>query len=165
MTIEITHGDIVACEDDAIVNAANEALFPGGGVCGAIHRSAGPELAEACRKIGHCPTGQAVITPGFQLKAQYVIHAVGPQWQGGLHNESPLLTQCYQNIFALVEKYHLSSIAIPAISTGIYGFPLKLATEIAVKVAREYNAHFPDTRIRFVCYSIEDAEIYRQILR
>lgn len=165
MAIEITHGDIVAGDDDAIVNAANEALLAGGGVCGAIHRSAGPQLAEACKKIGHCPTGQAIITPGFKLKARYVIHAVGPQWQGGLHNEPQLLTQCYQHIFALVKKYHLKSVAIPAISTGIYGFPLKLATEIAVKAAKEYSVSFPETLIRFVCYSIEDAKIYHQILR
>jgi O-acetyl-ADP-ribose deacetylase (regulator of RNase III) len=163
MTIEITQGNIVDCRDEVIVNAANESLLAGGGVCGAIHRGAGTQLAEACRKIGHCPTGQAVITPGFQLKAQYVIHAVGPQWRDGSHNESQLLARCYQQIFALVKKYHLKSVAIPAISTGIYGFPLKLATKIAAKAAKEHHANSPEILIRFVCYSAEDIEIYRQI--
>ena len=164
MTIEIFTGNIVTCSDDAIVNAANENLIPGGGVCGAIHKAAGSELAEACQKIGHCPTGNAVITPGFKLKARYVIHAVGPIWQGGQHNEKKMLTQCYKNIFIFAHKYHLQSVALPAISTGIYGYPLKLATEVAVISAQNYNVFSLETLIRFVCYNEKVAKIYQKIL-
>jgi len=164
MAIEIMVGNITTCNDDAIVNAANEALLPGGGVCGAIHHAAGPELAAACRALGHCPTGNAVITPGFNLKAKHVIHAVGPKWQDGRHGENNLLAQCYQSIFTLVKDHRLKSVAIPAISTGIYGFPLQQATEIAVKMAKEFSAVAPDITIRFVCYSNDVAKIYREMM-
>ena len=116
--------DITALDTDAIVNAANESLAPGGGVCGAIHRAAGPELARACAAIGHCPTGEARITPGFRLPAGYVIHAVGPVWRGGGEGEAELLASAYRSALRLAEEHGLRSIAFPAISTGIYGYPL-----------------------------------------
>ncbi len=131
-TIEIYAGDITQLDVDAIVNAANEALTPGGGVCGAIHRAAGPELAEACARIGRCPTGGARITPGFALKARHVIHAVGPVWQGGTEDEADLLASAYRCSLDLAKRHGLASIAFPAISTGVYGVPLRQATEIAV---------------------------------
>ena len=121
--IAIVDGDITALAVDAIVNAANTMLAPGGGVCGAIHRAAGPDLAEACAKLGGCDTGEAKITPGFRLPARYVIHTVGPVWSGGGANEDLLLAACYRNSLALAEAHGLKSIAFPAISTGIYGFP------------------------------------------
>lgn len=164
MPIEIFVGDITTCSEEAIVNAADESLTPGGGVCGAIHQAAGPQLAEACREIGHCPTGQAVITPGFQLKAKYVIHTVGPRWRDGLHGEQELLRQCYQSIFHLVNQYQLKSIAIPAISTGIYGFPIRPATEIAVNIAKKYQENSPRVLIRFVCYEKGIDKIYEELL-
>ena len=129
--IEIHRGDITRLDVDAIVNAANEGLAPGGGVCGAIHRAAGPELAEACARIGHCPTGGARITPGFALEARHVIHAVGPVWQGGTEDEAGLLASAYRSSLDLAKRHALASIAFPAISTGVYGYPLGHASEIA----------------------------------
>jgi O-acetyl-ADP-ribose deacetylase (regulator of RNase III) len=130
--IDIYQGDITALDIDAIVNAANERLAPGGGVCGAIHRAAGPELAEACARIGRCPTGGARITPGFALRARHVIHAVGPVWQGGTEDEADSLASAYRSSLDLAKRHGLASIAFPAISTGVYGYPLTQATEIAV---------------------------------
>ena len=131
--IEIHQGDITRLDVDAIVNAANEGLVPGGAVCGAIHRAAGPELAAACAGIGHCPTGGARITPGFELTARHVIHAVGPVWQGGTEDEAGLLASAYSGSLDLAKRHALASIAFPAISTGVYGFPLGQATGIAVR--------------------------------
>ena len=128
--------DITTLDVDAIVNAANEQLAPGGGVCGAIHRAAGPELAVACRKIAHCPTGEARITPGFKLPARWVIHAVGPIWHGGSAGEPEQLAGAYRSAILLAEQHQLHSIAFPAISTGIYGYPLELATQVAVAAVR-----------------------------
>ena len=128
----IHQGDITALAVDAIVNAANEALVPSGGVCGAIHRAAGPELAEACARIGRCPTGAARITPGFALKARHVIHAVGPVWRGGTEDEADLLAGAYRCSLDLAKRHGLASIAFPAISTGVYGYPVGQAAEIAV---------------------------------
>jgi O-acetyl-ADP-ribose deacetylase (regulator of RNase III) len=159
--INIVVGDIAEQATDAIVNAANEALLPGGGVCGAIHRAAGPELARACRDIGHCPTGSAVITPGFRLKARFVIHAVGPRWLGGHHGEADLLRRFYDSIFAIVLERGMASVAIPAISTGIFGYPLDAATAIAVRSA---IPHAHATEIRFVCYEEAVAKVYHQAL-
>ena len=122
-------GDITQETTDAIVNAANSSLAPGGGVCGAIHRAAGPELARICAELGGCPTGEARITPGFALKAGHVIHAVGPMWQGGAKGEPDDLASCYRRSLELADEYGLRSIAFPAISTGIYGYPLDQATE------------------------------------
>jgi O-acetyl-ADP-ribose deacetylase (regulator of RNase III) len=130
--VEIHNGDITALDVDAIVNAANERLAPGGGVCGAIHSAAGPGLAEACARLGGCPTGGARITEGYALSARHVIHAVGPVWQGGTEGEDDLLASAYRSSLDLAKRHGLASIAFPAISTGIYGYPLKRAAGIAV---------------------------------
>jgi O-acetyl-ADP-ribose deacetylase len=151
-------GDITTLATDAIVNAANESLAPGGGVCGAIHAAAGPELARACAAIGHCPTGDARITPGFRLPARYVIHAVGPVWHGGDFGEAELLAGAYRASLRLAEHHRLRSIAFPAISTGIFGYPLRAATEIAVRVCRDGGGL--DT-IVLVCFSRQVLEMYR----
>ncbi len=138
--IEIHQGDITRLDVDAIVNAANESLAPGGGVCGAIHRAAGPELAEACARIGHCPTGGARITPGFALEARHVIHAVGPVWQGGTGDDAALLASAYRSSLDLAKRHALASIAFPAISTGVYGYPLDQASEIAARTVGDWLA-------------------------
>ena len=163
--IEIFQGDITRLDVDAIVNAANEQLAPGGGVCGAIHRAAGPELARACAAIGPCPTGQARLTPGFDLKARHVIHAVGPVWQGGAAGEEALLADCYRNSLALARGEGCASIAFPAISTGIYGFPLGRATGIAVATVREVLAGEPALqRVVFAVFGAEAEQAYRAAL-
>ena len=143
---KITHvkGDITKLSVDAIVNAANSSLAGGGGVDGAIHKAAGPELLKACLKIREeeypngLPTGEAVITPGFLLPSKYVIHTVGPIWKGGNDNEEELLSNCYRNSLELANRYNLKSIAFPAISTGAYGYPKELASKVAEKTVREY---------------------------
>ena len=133
MPIQIVQDDITTMRTDAIVNAANSRLAQGGGVCGAIFAAAGAqELTQACRAIGHCDTGDAVITPGFRLPARYVIHAVGPVWQGGTNGEEALLRSCYLNALALAERHGLRSIAFPLISSGIYGYPKAAALSAAV---------------------------------
>jgi O-acetyl-ADP-ribose deacetylase len=137
MELVATIADITTLDTDAIVNAANEALAPGGGVCGAIHRAAGPELARACAAIGGCPTGEARLTPGFRLPARYVIHAVGPVWRGGGAGEAELLTSAYRSSLRLAEEHDLENIAFPAISTGIYGYPLQEATKVAAATVLE----------------------------
>ena len=151
--IEIVEGDITALNVDAIVNAANTMLAPGGGVCGAIHRAAGPRLAEACAELGGCETGEAKITPGFRLPARYVIHTVGPVWEGGESGEDRLLEACYRNSLALAAEHGLVSIAFPAISTGIFGFPPDRAALIALRTVR---AALPDfrsiERVVFCCF-------------
>jgi O-acetyl-ADP-ribose deacetylase len=162
MTIKIITGDITEQETDAIVNAANESLMAGSGVCGAIHQVAGAGLAEACKSIGSCPTGSAVITQGYNLKAKYVIHAVGPRWYGGEREEAINLESCYNSIFRLAIAKKFKSISIPAISTGVYNYPLDKATKIALKVAREYD--FDGIEIRFVCFTKEIADFYEKIL-
>jgi O-acetyl-ADP-ribose deacetylase (regulator of RNase III) len=163
--LEVFEGDITALDVDAIVNAANEALAPGGGVCGAIHRAAGPELAAACRAIGRCPTGEARITPGFRLKARHVIHAVGPVWQGGSAGEPELLAGCYRGSLALAAEHGLASIAFPAISTGIYGYPLEAATGIAVATVQAELARRPAIRrVVFACFGKDAAAAYRAAL-
>jgi O-acetyl-ADP-ribose deacetylase len=155
--------DITTLATDAIVNAANEALAPGGGVCGAIHRAAGPELARACAAIGGCPTGQARVTPGFQLPARIVIHAVGPIWRGGSSGEADLLASAYRASMELAEAEGARSIAFPAISTGIYGFPLELATPIAVASVRAAGkASRAVEQVIFACFSPEVERAYRQ---
>jgi O-acetyl-ADP-ribose deacetylase (regulator of RNase III) len=140
--IEVEHGDITTLKVDAIVNAANERMLGGGGVDGAIHRAAGPELLEACRRIPEvrpgvrCPTGEARITPGFRLPARFVIHTVGPVWSGGRAGEPELLAACYRNSLALAKAHKLRTIAFPAISCGVYGYPMERAAQIAVRVIR-----------------------------
>jgi O-acetyl-ADP-ribose deacetylase (regulator of RNase III) len=140
--VEIIRGDITKIQADAIVNAANEALLPGGGVSGAIHRAAGPELAEACKAVAPCPTGEARITPGFRLPAKWVIHTVGPIWQGGTQNEPHLLESTYRSSLALAKQYRLRTVAFPSISTGIYGYPLEKAAPIALKVLLDEAPNF-----------------------
>jgi O-acetyl-ADP-ribose deacetylase (regulator of RNase III) len=148
--------DITTLDVDAIVNAANEGLAPGGGVCGAIHRAAGPELARACSALGGCPTGEARLTPGFRLRARWVIHAVGPVWRGGHAGEADLLASAYRSSLELAGSRGLRSVAFPAISTGIYGYPLREATEVAVRAVRAALEGCPSVAaVTFACFSPE----------
>lgn len=153
-------GDITRVEVDAIVNAANESLLGGGGVDGAIHRAAGPELKEECRKVGRCPTGQARITGGYRLPARHVIHTVGPVWQGGGKGEEQLLESCYRNVMKLARAHGLATLAFPAISTGVYRFPLDRATEIAVRTVHDELATGTVTDVTFVCFGDEALAAY-----
>ncbi|HEU5179545.1 MAG TPA: O-acetyl-ADP-ribose deacetylase [Candidatus Polarisedimenticolia bacterium] len=163
MTLSARVADITTLQLDAIVNAANEELAPGGGVCGAIHRAAGPELARACAALGGCPTGEARMTPGFRLPAKWVIHAVGPRWQGGGSGEAELLAGAYRNALRLASERGLRSIAFPAISTGIYGYPLPEATGVAVATIREaLRAPSSIETVVFACFSDEVLSAYRQ---
>jgi O-acetyl-ADP-ribose deacetylase (regulator of RNase III) len=150
--IEIVLGDITTQKVDAIVNAANSSLRGGGGVDGAIHRAAGPELSEACRKLNGCPTGEARITPGFKLHARFVIHTVGPIWYGGTHDEDTLLARCYRNSLSLAVEHSIKTIAFPSISTGAYGFPLARATMIALSEIKNFlESNHSIERIAMVC--------------
>ena len=164
--IEIREGDIIALDVDAIVNAANERLAAGGGVCGAIHDAAGPGLAVECANIpGGCPTGNARITHGYDLKARYVIHAAGPVWHGGGKGEAAMLAQCYRRALGLALGNNLTSIAFPAISTGIYGFPAEQAAIIAVETVHEFVAG--DDRLQqviFCCFGAETLKAYEKAL-
>jgi O-acetyl-ADP-ribose deacetylase (regulator of RNase III) len=155
--------DITRLEVDAIVNAANEQLAPGGGVCGAIHRAAGPELARACVAVAPCPTGDARLTPGFRLPARFVVHAVGPVWHGGNAGEPELLAGAYRAALRLAKAHGLRSIAFPAISTGIYGYPLKPATEVAVHAVRgELAEGSALQQVVFACFGPEVLAAYRR---
>jgi O-acetyl-ADP-ribose deacetylase (regulator of RNase III) len=162
LEIEAKVADITTLAVDAIVNAANSSLAPGGGVCGAIHRAAGPDLARACAKLAPCPTGDARITPGFLLPARYVIHAVGPIWRGGLNNEPALLASAYLKSLELAASASLLSIAFPAISTGIFGYPLILATKTAVETVRAWSARRTSvTDVIFACFNEEVLAAYK----
>lgn len=162
--IEILTGDITKIEADGIVNAANKTLLGGGGVDGAIHRAAGPVLLEECSKLNGCETGEAKMTKGYNLPASYVIHTVGPVWQGGKFHEDELLGNCYRNSILIARKFHFKSIAFPAISTGVYGFPIERATRIAFGVVREMTEgqQYP-SRVIFVCFSSLDMEVYNRL--
>jgi O-acetyl-ADP-ribose deacetylase len=162
--IELFLGDITALSVDAIVNAANASLLGGGGVDGAIHDAAGPELVEECRRLGGARTGEAKITLGYLLPAAHVIHAVGPVWQGGLRGEDFLLASCYLNSLRLLVEHRLRTIAFPAISTGIYRFPLERATEIAIGTVASVLAESPGIeRVTFCCFSEPDLSVYRDV--
>lgn len=164
--INIVQGDITQFSTDAIVNAANSTLLGGGGVDGAIHEAAGRELIKACILLGGGETGEAKITPGFRLKSKWVIHTVGPFWQGGNQNEDELLATCYRNCLKLAKEHQLKSIAFPAISTGAYGFPLERATEIAIReILKAETEPGSLEEIDFVCYDAATLEVYREVAR
>ena len=160
--IKVIQSDITALEVDAIVNAANESLQGGGGVDGAIHRAAGPELREYNRTLGGCKTGQAKISPGFRLKAGWIIHTVGPVWYGGGRHEAALLADCYSNCFELARAHRIRTIAFPAISTGVYGYPRGAAAKIAVSVMRKYESDMEE--IIACCFSADDVDLYLALL-
>jgi O-acetyl-ADP-ribose deacetylase (regulator of RNase III) len=163
--LEIFSGDITTLDVDAIVNAANEALAPGGGVCGAIHRAAGPQLAAACARIGPCPTGKARLTEGYELPARYVIHAVGPVWHGGGQGEAEKLAGCYRSAIQLAAEHGMASIAFPAISTGIFGYPLEEATRIAVATVRAAVTDAPSLeRVLFCTFGDDVTAAYERAL-
>lgn len=161
-SIQVKQGDITKQTVDAIVNAANSSLLGGGGVDGAIHRAAGPGLLAECRLLGGCKTGEAKATNGHKLQAKYVIHTVGPVWRGGNHDEERLLASCYRSCLEVANKLRVTSIAFPAISTGIYGFPKQRAAKIAVK---EVQAYIGDIEtLLFLCFDDDTAGIYRELL-
>ena len=157
-------GDITKLQVDAIVNAANTSLLGGGGVDGAIHRAAGPELLEACRRLHGCQTGDAKATPGFRLPAKWIFHAVGPVWNGGERNEDQLLAGCYRRAMELAREHDVRSIAFPAISTGIYGFPANRAAHIAVDTVKANIDASAVEVVNFVCFDDRTLRIYEQVL-
>lgn len=164
--IEIILGDITKLKADAIVNAANRTLLGGGGVDGAIHRAAGKELLNECRSLGGCETGLAKITKGYNLPARFVIHTVGPVWHGGNRNEDKLLEDCYRNSLLLAVENGIKSIAFPAISTGIYSFPVERATRIALRCVKNFLANNDSIeKVIFVCFSENDYKIYESVLK
>lgn len=163
-SLTAVQGDITTFQVDAIVNAANESLLGGGGVDGAIHRAAGPELLEACRKLHGCPTGSAKATPGFRLPAKWVFHAVGPVWHGGAHGEDELLAGCYRKCLELALEVGAHSIAFPAISTGVYRFPPERAAGIAIATVRSRIEESGVKELFFVCFNDETLRIYERLL-
>jgi len=164
-TLRAIQGDITKLSVDAIVNAANTSLLGGGGVDGAIHRAAGRELLEECRALRGCKTGEAKITAGYRLPAKFVIHTAGPVWDGGAYKEEALLSDCYLNSLKIAADKNLATIAFPAISTGVYGYPIHKATEVAIRTAREFIAQPTSlTEIIFCCFSASDLKVYEEIL-
>lgn len=164
--LKIVSGDITQLTVDAIVNAANSSLLGGGGVDGAIHRAAGPDLVHECRLLGGCKTGEAKLTQGYRLHATFIIHTVGPVWRGGQHQESELLARCYQQSLAIAIAHHCHSIAFPCISTGIYRYPKELAAEIALQTCHTFVTTVSDRlHITFCCYDPEDFQIYQRLAK
>jgi len=163
--IEAAKGDITTIKVDAIVNAANSSLLGGGGVDGAIHRAAGPDLLKECRTLNDCKTGEAKITKGYNLSAKFVIHTVGPVWHGGNNNEDELLANCYKNSLKLAEENNIKTIAFPSISTGVYSFPFERACKIAIKTVKEFlENNSTIEKVIFVCFSEGDFEVYKRFL-
>ena len=166
MLIKVIKDDITQLEVDAIVNAANKSLLGGGGVDGAIHRAAGPELLEECKTLGGCETGDAKLTKGYNLKARYVIHTVGPVWNGGTRREDQLLANCYQNSLQLANEKGLKSVAFPAISTGVYRFPIDRACRIALESLRDYlKSDDSLNKIYLVCFDQDVFDQYNILMR
>jgi O-acetyl-ADP-ribose deacetylase (regulator of RNase III) len=168
ITLTTLKADITTLKVDAIVNAANSSLLGGGGVDGAIHRAAGPELLHACRLLGGCNIGEAKATPGFNLPAKWIFHTVGPVWRGGSHNEDARLASCYSQCLNLARKYSCENVAFPAISTGIYGFPKSRAAAIAVETVRTWSSQHNDhlvgpAEVIFCCFSASDESLYREL--
>lgn len=164
-TLGVVVADITSLDVDAVVNAADTSLLGGGGVDGAIHRAAGPRLLDACRALGGCPTGEARLTPGFALKARWIIHAVGPVWRGGRHGEDAALAKCYRGSLALAWRTGSRSMAFPAISTGVYGFPAERAAGIAVGTLMQGLPDAPIPAVIFCCFSHEGAAVLGAALR
>lgn len=165
MNINAIQADITSLEVDAIVNAANTSLLGGGGVDGAIHRAAGPELLTACKQLGGCATGEAKLTKGFKLPARYVIHTVGPVWHGGERGEAELLASCYRCSLSLAASVNAGAVAFPSISTGVYGYPISEAAKIAISTVRSSLAEHPSIEsVTFCCFSADDLAVYQACL-